>query len=77
MEVEDFVAIHTGPMGLMDIKPPFSPIRLPGCCHTTGCHSMGLSTERAVVAFRGVEAAAGSSVEGEGSVAGKKKKAVA
>jgi len=71
------VAIHTGPMGLTDIEPPIFPIHLPGCLHTTGCHPMGLSTERAGVASRGVEAAAGSSVEGEGFVAGNKKKAVA
>lgn len=71
------MAIHTGPIGLMDIEPPIFLIHLPGCLHTTGCHPTALSTERAGVASRGVEAAAGSSVEGEGSVAGDKKKAVA
>jgi hypothetical protein len=70
VEEEVSVLCHTEAMALMDMASKHPIIRLPVCTHSIVSHSMVLSLEQGVVASRGVEAVAGHSVAGEGSVVG-------
>ena len=76
MEEEAFVLCHTESIDLVDMASKHPIIQLPVYTHSMAGRLMVLSLVQAVVGFHGVEAVAGFSVAGEGSVVGDNKKIV-
>ena len=73
MEEEAFVLCHTESIDLVDMASKHPIIQLPVYTHSMAGRLMVLSLVQAVAGFHGVEAVAGFSVAGEGSVVGDSK----